>query len=414
VAAKVIALMSSWQGWKGKALNRFGAAAADNAGVLILGGSYGSLAVARSLGRRGIAVAFLGDVHSIAAASRYVQHLGVWKGVREPDPLAVVLDFAQMHKLDGWVILPAADFEVQLVAEARDALAARFFPLGMDWQALSVLNEKARLYALAESLGLDYPRVYPCNASPAALTYPVVVKPSSTHALNALTKAKAWQANDAAQFARMQSEASALMGPEGFVVQQRIPGDGLTQLSYAGLWDRGQEICGMTARRLRQFPLDFGTSPYVQSIDLPDVAEEARRLLEAVGYTGLVEVEFKRDPRDGRLKLLDVNTRIWAWIGLGDAVGLDFAGMAFALARGMAMPKAARPQYGPAWRRAVPNMLSSVQDLMRNGRPGLAPVRAILGPAQSAIFAMDDLRPALADLPIQVRRRLSERAARAS
>lgn len=395
-------------------MNRPGVAVADIAGVLILGGSYGALAAARSLGRQGIPVAFLGDAHSIAATSRYVRHLGVWRGVLEPDPLAVVLAFAEAHNLERWVIMPAADFEVQLVAEAREVLAGRFRPLGMNWLALSVLNEKARLYPLAASLGVDYPLVFPCNSAPAALSYPVVIKPSSTQSLNALTKAKAWQADDASQFTAMQAEAGALMGPEGFVVQQRIPGDGLTQLSYAGLWDRGQEVCGMTTRRLRQFPLDFGTSPYVESVDLPDVAEQAQRLLSAVGYSGLVEVEFKRDPRDGRLKLLDVNTRIWAWIGLGDAVGLDFVGLAAGLACGLNVPKGLSPHYGPAWRRAVPNILSSVQGVMRHGRPGLAAVRSILGPAHSAIFALDDLRPALADLPIQIRRRLSEQVPRSN
>ena len=51
---------------------------------------------------------------------------------------------------------------------------------------------------------------------------------------------------------------------------------------------------------------------------------------------------------------------------------------------------------------------------MRHGRPGLAAVRSILGPAHSAIFALDDLRPALADLPIQIRRRLSEQVPRSN
>jgi hypothetical protein len=34
------------------------------------------------------------------------------------------------------------------------------------------------------------------------------------------------------------------------------------------------------------------------------------RLLEAVGFTGIVEVEFKTDSRDGQYKVLNVNPRV--------------------------------------------------------------------------------------------------------
>ena len=37
------------------------------------------------------------------------------------------------------------------------------------------------------------------------------------------------------------------------------------------------------------------------------------------------QVEFKRDPRDGRFKLMEVNPRLWLWHGLAAALGVDFA-----------------------------------------------------------------------------------------
>jgi predicted ATP-grasp superfamily ATP-dependent carboligase len=46
------------------------------------------------------------------------------------------------------------------------------------------------------------------------------------------------------------------------------------------------------------------------TVDEPKVAEPAIRLLEAVGFTGIVEVEFKTDSRDGQYKVLNVNPRV--------------------------------------------------------------------------------------------------------
>lgn len=377
------------------------------AGAVVLGGNYGSLAVIRSLGRRGIPVAFMGQRFAVAASSRYVTHFEPWAGVAEKNPIGHVLDFVARHDLMDWVLFPGADYEVQLVAEHQAELAPHLALLTMDWPALQSLNDKGQLYALADRLGVDFPRVYDTMAAPEALSYPVVVKPSSTQSINALTRDKAWRADNAADFSAKQGDALRLMGPDGFVVQQLIPGDGSTQYSYAGLWENGREVCQLTALRLRQFPIQFGTSPYVQSRELPRATEEARRLLAAVQYHGLVEVEFKHDQRDDRLKLLDVNTRIWAWIGLGEATGVDFPYLAAALASGLP-PASPVPVYGTAWRRAIPNLLASLRGLMQ-GQPGLMAGRSIFGAAHPAVFARDDIMPALGEIPGQVLRKLRGR-----
>jgi predicted ATP-grasp superfamily ATP-dependent carboligase len=90
------------------------------------------------------------------------------------------------------------------------------------------------------------------------------------------------------------------------MVQAMIPGNGESQFSFAGLCQDGQPIASLVARRGRQYPLDFGrASTYVETVDQSEVERLARRLLAAMAFMGLVEVEFKRDPQDGRFKLLD-------------------------------------------------------------------------------------------------------------
>ena len=71
--------------------------------------------------------------------------------------------------------------------------------------------------------------------------------------------------------------------------------------------------------------MDFGRfSTYVETIDQPEIDGPARQLLKAIRYTGVVEVEFKRDPRDGCCKLLDINPRVWGWYTLCARAGVDF------------------------------------------------------------------------------------------
>ena len=57
----------------------------------------------------------------------------------------------------------------------------------------------------------------------------------------------------------------------------------------------------------------------------------------SVKVTGVVEIEFKHDHRDGRYKLLDVNPRAWTWNALGSIAGVDFAHVLWRLAMGEAV-----------------------------------------------------------------------------
>lgn len=380
------------------------------AGVIVLGGSYGSLAVARSFGRNGIAVGYFNAQRSVAQYSRHVTHRVPWAGPGDPQALQVLVDSAERLGMNGWLILPSGDAEVQFVAQNFAALAERFVLMSQAWPELEQLNNKAQLYRLAQRLGIGYPRVYAdgmgSETPVAAMRFPVVIKPSSTEKTNPLTRAKAWKAENAADYAQKYRLASQYMGSGGFVVQELIPGDGESQLSYAGLWDRGREVCGLTARRARQFPAQFGTSPFVETTEQPRVMAEAQKLLAAVGYHGLVEVEFKHDARDDSLRVLDVNTRIWAWIGLGAASGLDFPMLAAQLAFGID-PGALRAVYGASWVRAIPNLLSLAQSAMRGGGLGYAGVRSLSPRSVPAVFALDDPLPALMELPIQALRRFA-------
>src|SRR5205823_3111219 len=134
------------------------------------------------------------------------------------------------------------------------------------------------------------------------------------------------------------AEAAALLDPQLLMIQEFVP-DGGGQLSYAALCDRGRPLASVTARRTRQYPVDLGrASTYVETIDAPEVAELSERFLAEIEFDGLVEVEFKRDPRDGDLKLLDVNPRVWGWHSVCQRAGVDFPYLAYKLARSEPVP----------------------------------------------------------------------------
>src|ERR671926_422824 len=117
--------------------------------------------------------------------------------------------------------------------------------------------------------------------------------------MNAFTVAKAWPVTDRASLLARYDEARRLIDPALIMVQELIPGGGAEQLSFAALCVRGEPVATLVARRMRQWPMDFGrASTFVETIDAPDVERAARTVIEALHFDGLVEIEFKRDARD--------------------------------------------------------------------------------------------------------------------
>ncbi|HET8606520.1 MAG TPA: ATP-grasp domain-containing protein [Gaiellaceae bacterium] len=381
-------------------------------GALVIGADYRALGVVRSLGRRRVPVWVLrrGD-DRLAGLSRYAR-----RTVELRDGAGFLLELGREHRLDGWTLFPSSDETAALVARHHAELAARFRLTTPPWEVTRYAYDKRLTYPLAAEIGLDVPQTwYPRDRDEVALlpcAFPVVIKPAVKARFNRLTAAKAWRADDRAGLVARYDAACALVEPEVLIVQELIPGGG-GQLSYAAICEHGRPLGALTARRLRQYPMDFGrASTFVETAHLPEAAEPARALLARLGYTGLVEVEFKLDPRDGRCKLLDVNPRVWGWHTLCGRAGIDFAWLAWLQARGEPV-EAGTARAGVRWTRLTTDLPTAAAEI-RKGR--LRPrdyLRSLRGPRERAIFARDDPLPGLAEVPLLVAlllRRLARRS----
>ncbi len=383
---------------------RFARTDSDRVGALVIGGALGSLDLARSLGRRGVPVRFLTSDNTIARYSRYTVASAICPKPSEPGALEWLLDYARAHALEGWALFPGGDPEVRLVAEHHDALAALFRMTAPAWDVVRWAHNKRLTYERADELGIDYPHVYRLRSRADIETgefrFPLVLKPTSRDIANSFTMAKAWRVENRAELLALFDQAAGMVGEGDIVCQEYIPGDGTTQFSYAALCDHGVPVASLVARRTRQYPVEFGkTSTFVESCLNEEVAAASRRFVESLAYTGLVELEFKYDPRDRRYKLLDVNPRLWNWISLGAAAGVDFSFLAWRLAMGdQVSPVEGRP--GAAWIHASRDALTALQ-LLAGRKISLSDyVRSLQMAPSLAVFAKDDILPSLVDLPV--------------
>jgi D-aspartate ligase len=373
---------------------------AMDAGAVVTGASYRALAVVRSLGRRGVRVRVVrSDEHALAESSRYVRGRLAWPAGAESSRVTYLLELAQREGLDGWVLIPTHDEEAALVARHHEILARRYRLTTPSWEILRAAYDKRHTQALAARLGLRQPwTIFPSGTDDlrrAEGRFPVVVKPAYKESANRLTVDKAWRADDGATLRRLYDEACRLVDPGIVMIQELVQGDGRAQLSYAALCSDGEVVASLAARRIRQYPMDFGrASSYVETIDDPSLERDARRLLEAMRFTGMVEVEFKRDARTGANLLLDVNPRAWGWQSLGARAGVDFPYLLWRLARGDNVPSA-RAVPGVRWVRVGTDLLAAAGEVTAGRLSPGSYLRSLRRPLEFAVFARDDPLPSL-------------------
>lgn len=372
-------------------------------GGVVIGGDYQGLGIARSLGRQGVPVVVLDDELSVARASRFVQESVRVPSLRGPDETVdALVRLGHRSGLQGWVLFPTREETVAAISRNRERLGDIYRVPTPAWPTVRVAWDKRETYALAERLGVPAPRCWfprsVADLDAVPLNAPVVLKPAVKEHFFYATGAKAWRADTRQQLREAFARATEVVAPEEVIVQELIPGDGRDQAAYCAFFRDGQAVASMTVLRRRQHPSDFGrASTYVETTDVPEIERPSERFLRSIDYYGLVELEYKRDPRDGRHKLLDVNARTWGYHSLGPAAGVDFPYLLLQDQLGQhVVPARARP--GVRWVRLATDVPNAVRDLRRGDIRAGDYLRSLRGVDVDAVWSRDDPLPALMEI----------------
>jgi len=291
------------------------------------------LTAIRSLGRLGIPV-FAVDHRPSALGfrSRYAMQ------VASPDPGTDTAAYAGLLRDLGDAIgrptpiLPTHDPPVNAIARHRDELGDRFLYPFPDRDTLTLVQSKREQLERAAAVEVDIPdTAHPRSpeeaiAAAARIGYPVLVKPSNPDGFRRCFRRQAFRCETPEELERAYADAE----PFEPMVQELIPG-GDEELYTVGSYVAADgAVLGLfSGRKLRQSPAGIGTCRVGEAVWVQETVDAGLRLLRALDFHGVSQVEFKRDPRDGRFKLMEVNPRLWLWHGLSAALGVDFVRLAY-------------------------------------------------------------------------------------
>jgi predicted ATP-grasp superfamily ATP-dependent carboligase len=271
-----------------------------------------SLGAIRSLGRKGIfTVAASHRPFPVSFCSNYCNEKLIYPNPnRENDFTQFMTSYLQRKKID--VLLPIG-YEVTLAIIRHQSEYDRLTKLVLaSRESMEIAAEKDKTLRFAESIGIPSPKYYADKDQ--VNLFPVVVKPRKIFG-------RMRYVNSAEELSNMDTSES--------VIQEYIPGDGY---GFFALFNKGKPRAVFMHRRVREYPITGGLSTAAESVSIPEVQEAGLKLLTALNWHGVGMVEFKRDRRDGKYKLIEVNPKFWGSLDLAIASGVDFPYLAVRMA----------------------------------------------------------------------------------
>jgi D-aspartate ligase len=308
--------------------------------VMLMGG----LNLVRALGLGGVPVVLAtGDRQALSLASRYCCG-------RLPLPTADGTDAVLKALMDAggqlarsWggrvPLFYSNDDQLALVQQHRHLLEEHYLLLLNDPGVDHALLDKALFEKLARERGLPVPRALRWDGiggdSLADFAEPVIVKP---HMRKLRGEFKLFDEllseNDKARVFASGGEAMAhplvqQLHPH-LAFQEYVHGSGRDIWSYHGVADEKARLLGsFCGRKIRSYPALTGMSSFLELVHDGELETLGRWIAGRVPLKGVFKMDFKRDSRNGRLFILEINARFNLWHYLGAKSGVNLPLIAY-------------------------------------------------------------------------------------
>jgi predicted ATP-grasp superfamily ATP-dependent carboligase len=381
--------------------------------VVILNMHYTGLAIARGLRDCGAAPIYGLGANEVMFGnfSRYCEYVRCPDTEVAPDECRDFLTKFGDRFSTRPLLIPTRDHDLQFLSKYYSELQERYVVIAAPPPILQTILNKADLYRVAQELGIQVPATAWINSHSDMegvkdqLVFPAIVKPVYAtqwrkRAVWEIVKQKAAIVQDYEELRRFYARL-AHVDPMVHV-QEFIPGADANLVVFGSYVNpKVEAIRYFTGRKLLQYPAQSGTGVAVRACKVPGIVEPSRTLLARLGYSGVSEIEYKYDVRNGNCVLIEMNPRFWDQHGLGTAAGVNLAKCLFLDVTKGVVPEQHQVAEAITWI-AEDGYLVSFFSNLRTGRyPAGDFLRALRGRTMLAVFDPRDWRPA-ASLAVQL------------
>jgi predicted ATP-grasp superfamily ATP-dependent carboligase len=286
--------------------------------VVVLHCEIGALAIMRTLGYLGVAV--YGVSHKPEASalrSRYCRKGFLFPFDKEPPERFVEFLLGIRQEFSTNPILIATSDETAItVARHYDALAKSYLIGQNQGEIVPRLADKMTMFDLVRKHAVPSPHtelprsIEEARECSKRVRYPVMLKGAMGNRLYERTRKKMVVVNDAEELLTQYQELQDPVVPN-LMVQELIPGGDDQVYIFNGYFDANSDcLAPYTGRKIRQFPIHVGCASLGECCWVQEVSDITTKFMKEIGYRGVLDIGYRKDPRDQQYKVLDINPRV--------------------------------------------------------------------------------------------------------
>ncbi|SMF87771.1 Predicted ATP-dependent carboligase, ATP-grasp superfamily [Paenibacillus uliginis N3/975] len=372
--------------------------------AVVLGSNfYIGLSVIRCLGTHGMYTVAMdySKENTYGAKSKYLSEQIIVPHYKEQEDELVKFLIEYSKQQEGKPVLFATvDPYVEFVDAHLDELKP-YYLINMTEQGFwSSIMDKAFLHTLASKHGVRLPEtVHPLEEGfedkvTAEIGFPCIVKPTDSPLFVSTFRAKIFicKTMDEVRAAVKKANDANLE----VVVQRIIPGFDDHVYTFDAYLDQNSKVTHwMTCQKQRQFPIHFGASTYTKQKYVEELYTIGAPFLEAIGYKGFAEIEFKKDAKTGEFYLLEINARTTTLNSLLHKCGINFPLLAYNELTGKEIgSKALREDTGIAFCFLTEDLISSRQYVRNKELTRTEILKSYFRKKAPAVWSFKDPAPA--------------------
>ena len=355
------------------------------------------LGVIRDLGRHGVPVLGLDDNPlALGFSSRYAAGMLCPSPKQDEDGFVDFLEELGRRLPQKAVIFPTHDEYIWPLSRHAERLSRWFLLPFSRWDVMERLYDKRAQLEAAWRAQVDTPVTVfidgPGDVARAAATvpYPAILKPVESLAFKDRFHRHLIDIDSPADLDRVWPQVADL---GTLILQERVPGGDEELFTVGSYLDAGSRpLAVFTGHKIRQHPAGAGSCRLGVARWDGELADAGLRLLVEMGYHGVSQVEFKRDVRDGRYCLMEINARHWMWHALSTACGVNLSLAAYrdAVGRPFVAP---HQRDGGKWVVATKDTPLAVREMWRRELSPLAWLRSMHGTCIDGVLSLTDPVP---------------------
>jgi D-aspartate ligase len=379
-------------------IRRFIKGNGQNPTPVIANGSYcNSLGISRGLGVKGVkSIVIDHSPRPLAFWSKYALGLRCPDPSTEPSRLILFLEALGKELPYKGIFFITDDTYLQVISSARQALEKYFIlPFSQPEEILKVMDKKYQ-YERAVENGFPVPIAYfiesegDVNNALEEIPFPAILKCRGGvsefhrelgHAFEITSRDEGIHRYEACK-------------NYSVVIQEYIPGNDDQLYTLGSYLDKDSNPLGIfVGRKLIQVRPKIGSCRIGESLTDEEVVGEGIRLLRTMKFHGVSQLECKKDPRDGKFKLVEINARYWMWHSLATACGVNLAYIQYQDATGAKPNKTISNANHKMWRESLPAALLSINRVFSGDLSPRDFVRALSPTCVDGIFSFRDPKP---------------------